>query len=222
MKARDVRRCMEQLAEYYDFRQLPKTKTFVGLHRGVIVELSEWDGIITLKFNAPSANVGDEILESFSGFTHWRDADLPSEWLNGVLERNTKDASDSGCMLTLDSERLETLAGDEFLELPDVIANDFQAHGAAEELACSQCGTTPATVVAVMDSLYAPLCGACWQSVLEKSKRGRLATEEPVRWSRVIPFLTIATIVGAVGWGLLQQPDQLHRFNWLMVLMPAT
>jgi len=66
MKNREMMECIEALANHYQWRYVKDAKEVYGMHRGVGFQVSFWDGIVTLLFFAPGANVGDEILQGFS------------------------------------------------------------------------------------------------------------------------------------------------------------
>ena len=88
MKRRELRQHMEQVAEELSFRWVDKSKRFLGIHRGVLVEVSEWDGEVSFKFSSPTAHIGDEFLEDFAGFKHLPEAGIPTNWVTGLMERD--------------------------------------------------------------------------------------------------------------------------------------
>ena len=224
MKRRELRHCMERLAEAYSFRWVEKSKRFVGIHRGVIVEVSEWDGEVAFQFSSPTANVGDEILNDFVGFTCVAAAGVPTNWIKGLIARDVngrEHVSDRACRLSMSSSRIDHFGIDTFMHLPDLMAEDFHAHGAVHSLPCARCEQKDATTVGLLNSTYTPMCDDCWQHLQLETSRGKLATEQSVNWLIVIPVLAVLTTVGGLIWGYLQQPKLLGHMGVMSFMLPA-
>ncbi len=224
MKRRELRQCMERLAEEHSFRWVEKSKRFLGIRRGIIVEVSEWDGEVAFRFSSPTVQVGDEILEDFAGFTHLADAGIPTNWIKGLIERDAnggEHVSDRACGLSIDTNRIDYIGVNSFTQIPDVVAEDFHAHGASQTLPCSKCGKREATIVGLLNSAYSPMCLDCWKDLQFQTSGGKLATEQSVNWLLVIPTLAVLTAVGGYIWGFLQQPQHIERLGFFAMLLPA-
>src|SRR5262245_16533808 len=217
MSRKDLQQCVQQLAERYGWKHYPKRREALGMHRGVGVHALEHDGELSLLFFAPGSNVGDEILEHFQGFRHSSDFGLQPSWFRGRTE------DDCSCLLFIDAEQLEQVGRERFLEVPDVVARDFHAHGAAEELPCQQCGERPAAEVALVGVRASCLCPLCWQLLRIQTPGGRLETaNREVQWGKVLPWLLGAVVLGGLFWGWLfadvrQRPQ---RFGPWVLFVP--
>jgi hypothetical protein len=208
-----MREMLTRLTDRYQWRHLPRTSEALGMHRGVGVHVQEFDGELSFCFFAPGANVGDEILEHFQGFRHAAEAGLPIEWFKGRVE------DDNSCVLHIDAERLNQIDQDLFFRIPDVVAQDFHAHGAAEELPCSECAAQPARAIAVVGNAFSCLCGPCWDELQSQAPAGKLKTAQEIHWRKVWPLLGIATVAGTLIWGYLQQPH-LKSSPWWLLFFP--
>lgn len=204
MKTRELRAAYAQFIDHYRLRPLPRLKRYVGIYRGVLLCAFEFDGVITLDFFAPTADLGNQPFEKFSGFTHWHDAGLPAAWL-----RPRDSAETCGCVVTLDGNRLERLGVDGFLELPQTVADDLQSFGAGESIMCSGCGQRAASEASLIDWHYAWHCHDCWQAVSMQADRGGIPVSNEISWQFAAPLFVILTLAGALGWGWLQQPGVL-------------
>jgi len=224
MKRRELRECMERLAGRHQLRFVEKSKCFLGIERGVIVELSEWDAVVTAKLWSPTADIGHQVLEDFAGFVKWHEAGLPTSWISALMESDANGReriSKSGCSVLVDAKRLESIGIDRFMEIPMLLVQDLHAHGASETLRCTACGQKDAVIVALANFAYSPLCHECWQDMQFHATGGKLATQQSVRWPLVLAVLGVLTILGGMAWGFLQQPERLNRFGFFAMLLPA-
>jgi hypothetical protein len=202
-----------RLAERYGWRHLPDRSECLGIHRGLGIHVTEFDGELSFLFFNEHADVGDEILAEFQGFHHCAEAGLPTNWFKGRVE------DDFSCVLRLDGTQLGQMGEELFLIIPDVVADDFHEHGGDPEVACQQCGDQIATRVSLVDGWYRSLCRGCWADLHLRAPGGRLARGEAVRWGVVAPLLVICTVAGALVWGALQQP-QSKTLGIGLVLLP--
>ena len=60
---------------------------------------------------------------------------------------------------------------------------------------------------------HATLCETCWQDLQLQAPAGRLPVNPEVRWAVVVPCLSALTVLGALAWGFLQQPDRVDRLG---------
>ena len=224
MNRRELRTWTERLAGDLGLRWAAKTKRYVGLHRGVIVELSEWGGAVTFQFVAPTASVSDEILEDFAGFRCLADLGIRTGWINGLMEvgpDGEERSSNSGCVLAIDAVRGEKIGEETFRGIPDAAAKDFHAHGAVEPVPCANCDRKEATTVGLIDYCYAPMCADCWDELQFYTAGGRLETGQSVDWAYVAPALALLTPLGGYLWGAVQQPGRLGNAGVLPLALPA-
>lgn len=215
---------MERLAETHGFRWADRRKRFLGIHRGIVVEVSEWDGKVTFVFSSPTAHIGDQVLEDFSGFAHLAEAGIPTNWVRGLIQRDAnghEHTSDNGCRLSIDTNQIDDVGVDAFARIPDLVADDFHAHGAVRTLPCANCDQKEATTVGLLNYAFTPMCRDCWQDIQFRAWGGKLATEQSVNWRLVLPALVGLTAVGGLIWGFLQQPERLDRFGLFSLLLPA-
>ena len=201
MKNREMMECIEALANHYQWRYVKDAKEVYGMHRGVGFQVSFWDGIVTLLFFAPGANVGDEILQGFSGFQHFAEAGLPTSWLKGRTE------DDYSCYVQLDGEQLASLGAERWLAIPEIVSQDFHAHGAPENLPCPRCGGDDASEVAAIDYKLTVMCVNCWLALAKQAPTGRIAAANlmappPVSWAQASQRLVLAGLVAAAVWSL--------------------
>src|SRR5438876_9693549 len=94
MSRQELRATLDQLAERYSLRWIEPLQRYVGIHRGVFVEAIGGADEITLIFRSPAADIGDEILEEFAGFEHWRQTGLPSSWIRGLMKKDARGEED--------------------------------------------------------------------------------------------------------------------------------
>ena len=224
MKRRELREWMERLADHYQLRWAEKSKCFLGIYEGILVRVSEWEGVVTLQLGSPTADCGEEISEAFAGFTHCDEGGLPTSYIQALMSADsegTKRASRQFCAVELDGSRLEKLGSERFLLIPQLVAEDLHAHGAEGSLPCATCGQDGASVLALISYVSAPLCESCWQEVQFSTSAGRLQTEQSVRWLVVLPALCVLTAVGGYAWGYLQQPERLSRLNIVGLMLPV-
>jgi len=208
MRRRELQECLRRLADRYHLRWVEVGKCFLGIHRGILMNVSEWDGEVTLKFSSPTANIGDQILEEFSGFTHCREGGLPTAWIKGLMERDAHGGEDAGnhaCAVRMDTRQLENIGAEKFMQIPQLIAADFHAHGGVETLPCVNCGGREATVVAMFNYAWGPMCDECWQAVQQQATGREIRTEQAVNWAPAFFALLGVVLLGALGWGLLQE-----------------
>ncbi|MHC4087845.1 MAG: tetratricopeptide repeat protein [Planctomycetota bacterium] len=202
--------CVQRLAERYELTYLEKHKGFVGIYRGVGVNVCESGGEITLSFFCPTADIGDQILEEFAGFDHWAEAGLPNAWIDALRELDankptiTPPTSHRGCMVKIDKYRLKHIDTDKLMEIPEIIVHDLYEYGATETWVCDICKQDAATN-AFLDGANASLCNRCWYEI-------RLAQKSKKRKSVLGPFCWTFLMVGAlilvsIIWGTLKEPS---------------
>jgi hypothetical protein len=211
-----VREHLARLIEHYNWRQIPKARDYVGIRNGIGIQVGEFNGELTFCFFAPTANVGDEILNQFEGFHHAAEGGLPASWFRGRVE------DDHSCVLSLDRTQLEQLGLDRFLAIPEIIAQDFHGHGATSPMSCSNCGQADATEVALVGSgynmVFSCLCTVCWLELQQSAAAGKLSPEQTVAWKKILPLLFLSTVAGGWIWGRIQQPGINHIVLGLVLL----
>ena len=209
MGRRELKDCMQRLAERYGLRYLEKHKGFVGIYRGIGVKVCNSGGEITLSFFCPTVDIGDQILEEFAGFGHWAEAGLPNAWIEALRELDANKptitpTSHRGCMVKIDKYRLEHIDTDKLMEIPEIIAHDLYEYGATETWVCDMCKQDAATD-AFLDGANASLCNRCWYEVhlAQKSKK-RKSVLGPFCWT----FLMVgALILVSIIWGTFKEPS---------------
>lgn len=215
MKTNELRECFQQLVECYSLRYLKKRKRYLGIFKGLCVDASEFDGQIALQFVSPSADIGEQVLEEFAGFQHWIEAGHPASWIRGRVVRDQVDSH--GCTVVIDAGRLERMGLEQFLDIPNLIAQDLQEFGAVDSAACANCNRQPVTVVGLVDWQYSWFCRECWENLAIEADQGRIPVAQSVNWPLAAAIIFVLTIVGALGWGALQQPGQRPGFYSLML-----
>ena len=215
---------MNRLAEKHEFRWVEKSKRFLGIHRGILVEVSEWEGKVTFKFSSPTASLGDEAVEHFAGFTRCNEGGLPTNWISFTVvgdERGNERVSDQGCIVSVDKSRIDGIGVETFERIPDLVAEDLHAHGASDTLPCAHCENNDASTVGLLNYGYVPMCEYCWRDLHLHTSRGKLATEQSVNWLLVVPVVAILTVVGGWAWGFIQQPHVAGSLDVRFLLLPA-
>jgi len=217
----DPRVCLEQLVHRYRLRWTQRTKCFLGLHRGIVVDACEREGILTIMFSSPTAEVGELVLTDFDAFAHCAEAGLPTAWIKGRMEVDGVHArvSDHSCSFWIDQRRMAEIGYDLFIRIPDIIADDLHARGASGTMRCAACGTNEATAVGLLEYTYTPLCDTCRDRALRGEASLRLLGRRRVDWRRVLPLLAVVTGAGAYGWGYIQQPQRLDQFSWVAAML---
>jgi hypothetical protein len=219
----NLQMCLEQMAHRYALRWTQRTKRYLGLHRGIVVDACEREGVLTITFSSPTAEVGELVLEDFHAFAHCAEAGLPTAWVKGRMEVDGGRArvSDHSCLISIDQQRMAEIGEDLFLRIPDIIADDLHARGAQSSLRCADCGTNEATTVGLLEYTYTALCDACRDRALRGDASGSLLGRRRVDWRRVLPLLAVLTGAGGYGWGYIQQPERLDQLTWNAVLLPV-
>jgi len=215
---------LHDLSDRYRWRDIKKLACFLGVHRGIYVVASEREGVIFLKFFSPGADLRQQIAAHFAGFHHCEEGGLPLSWLEVSQERDKRgreSPSVHGCLLRIDSGRLEQIGEKRLLELPDLVASDLQEQGAPDSIPCQKCREKPSEILSLIDGALTAFCGACWSEVESQAPSGKLFKGHGVRWRRTLPALFACTVAGALIWGYLQQPDRLDRFGLLSILFPV-
>jgi hypothetical protein len=197
---------LQPLVERTGWREIGPGYEYLGIHRGVTVHVVEYAGRVTFLFHAPAVNLVEQQAQSFQGFRHWAAAGLPTGWIEG------RPGDVHSCLLRANIARLGEIGHKRFQRLPDLIADDFQALGAPEQVTCQSCGKQPATIAALVNSAYTSLCATCWQQL-----RAQTPGDHPdgaVRLARVVPVWVIGSLLGLVAWGLLKQekPNEVLLF----------
>jgi hypothetical protein len=113
-------------------------------------------------------------------------------------------------------DRLEEIDEETYFTLPDHVAADFRALGAAETFPCQHCGERPADDVRLIERTYHGVCRFCNQLLEVRNVGGTLASGMPVRWGAALLRLAGVAVVIGLLWGLLvyhqlgrvDEPDQ--------------
>jgi len=208
-----------RFVEHFGLRYVKRRKCYLGVYRGLCLDVSEFDGNITLQFFSPTADIQDQVLENFAGFHHWSAAGLPVSWIRGRVLRGDH-VDEHGCLVVIDGARLEQIGFEQFLEVPDLIAGDLEELGATKSLLCVHCAQRPATVVGLLNWCYSWSCNDCWRTLATQATNGGIPVTERVNWAIATPTLAVSTILGGLGWGAIQQPGQ-HIGFYSLLLLPV-
>lgn len=220
MEAFSARQLLQELGEKYSLRFLERSKHFLGIHRGVCVDASEFRGSIHLYVFSLDADISSQVFEKFNGFTHLHDSGVPNSWVKGNVITETE-LDKHGCVLELSPDRLKSISDDQFASILDSLANDFQTFGATESVGlCNQCGSNEADSLLYLGDGYQVSCGDCLQELTDNSPDGYLKNAEPVNWKAAIATLLIETVLLALTWGFLQQPFLSITHVWVLFLVP--
>ena len=205
MEDHGSRRSLQFLADKYPLRFLERSGHYLGIYNGLGIDAFEDNGTIIFYVFSPNAEIGEQILEDFSGFTHLREAGISPRWIRGHM-LTQKDVDQHGCILELTPNRLNEISTEQFLSIPDCLAKDFRAFGGDVGEHCPMCGgKTPEHVVCV-GRTYQLACESCFLNVKAATPDGRLRQTDPVQWGAALSTLLFGTILFAVVWGFLQQP----------------
>ena len=198
-----ARQYLQALADHFGWRYDPKRREALGLHRGLCCYAWEWQGVLRLTFVSPGARLPEAEAERFAGFRHFLDAGLPASWLEARVE------DEESCRVELDTAQLDALGTDRLLTLPDLLAQDFHAHGGPEQLTCTDCKEEPATAVTVVDGSLDYLCGPCYLKLAKRAGGGKLDLGRPAPepWGALLPRLGLTFLVGAAAWSIAMQME---------------
>jgi len=223
MVRRELKECMQRLAERYELRYLQKDKGFVGIYQGIGVKVCESGGEITLTFFCPTADIDDQILEDFAGFSHWAEAGLPNAWIDALREPSfnkpfNPTTSHRGCLIKIDKYRLERIEVEKFLDIPEIVTRDLYEYGATDTWVCDMCKQDPAKD-AFLDGANASLCNRCWYEVqLAQKSQKRKSVLGPFCWT----FLTIGILIlASIIWGTFREPSGISLMLIMMRLPGA-
>jgi len=191
-----IRDCMQLLAERYELKCLEKHRRFQGVYRGIGIEVSESDEVMTLVLDSPSADLEEEAAKGFAGFRHCAEARVPSEWLASSQERTRH-----RCLVHITQRRLDLIGLAGFLDIPHAVARDFHEHGATE-------GVPPAPRGGEIPGGDASLAGEPAQQALSRKVEFR---KPDLQWYLQLPF--------PIGWLFKQS---LHLLGMLAIMLLAT
>ncbi len=211
----ELKECMQRLVERYELRYLQKHNGFVGIYQGIGVKVCRSGGEITLTFFCPAADIGDQILEDFAGFSHWAEAGLPNEWIDALRETGfnkpfNPTTSHRGCLIKIDKYRLERIEVEKFLDIPEIVTRDLYEYGATDTWVCDMCKQDDATD-AFLDGANTSLCNRCWYEVhLAQKSLKRKSVLGPFCWT----FLTIGILIlASIIWGTFREPSGMDNCN---------
>lgn len=190
---------LQALAQRYGWRYFPELREARGMHRGVGCSVLEADSQLHFTFFGPGANLSNEILNEFTGFTHFAAAGLPTSWLKG------RTFDDFSCTVRLDRGQVDALGEERFFDLPEIVARDLHAHGALENVPCTQCGEANATELAQVQYSLTYLCLNCWLGMARRAADGALPSDQRLPWGAFLVRLAFVFVLGIAGWsGFLQ------------------
>jgi hypothetical protein len=204
----DAPALVRQLAERYALRYLEVSRHYLGIHEGLCIDAFEYRGEIHLHVFSPAAVINSQILEGFTGFSHIHELGVPTDWVKVSGYRANVDAN--ACAVELSQFRLRQISIEQVLAIPDCLAKDFQLFGAAPVLeSCGACGAVGRTNLMYVNGFYHIACDHCLMDLRGRSPQGILENPAAVRWPRAAGAILLATVVFALLWGLLQQPQKM-------------
>lgn len=80
----DIATLIRQLAARYRLTYSKTDERYVGIYRGVQIEVHGGNGVVSFVFSSPTARLASEFVTGFSGFQHCKEAGLPLTWLGSV------------------------------------------------------------------------------------------------------------------------------------------
>src|SRR5436190_12987306 len=120
---------VEAFVEKYALRYVEKDKHFLGLFKGLFIDVWEHKGSVWISFCSPTVRLADAIIDQFRSFTHVGKLAIPIDWLQ---HRYVGDQVDTrGCLLELTDTRLGQISVVDLLEFPEAMALDFEERGAS-------------------------------------------------------------------------------------------
>jgi hypothetical protein len=207
------------ISDQYSLRYLENSKQYVGIHDGLCMAVSEFRGTVQFYVFSPTAELGDQILETFAGFVHLRESGIPPDWVRGNMLSN-RDVDQHGCILELSPAQLQSLSDEQFLGIPHHLAQDFLNFGAENPIpTCPACGAEAPRHLAYVGRTYHILCDRCLSDLKVAAPDGRLQDTEPVRWGPAFSTLFLGTALFVIAWGLMQQPS-FEMSLQLLLLVP--
>jgi len=208
--------CVQAFVEKYALRYVEKDKHFLGLFKGLFIDLWEHKGSVWISFCSPTVRLAGALVDKSNSFAHVAKTDVPTEWLQ---HRYVGDQIDSrGCLLELNDARLAKISAADLLGLPEAIAQDFQERGAGAELPmCSMCGTTQAEKLLYANDTYQPACNSCFDNLQDYVPGGVVTRDDPIRWKQVAITLALCSLAFALIWGLVQQSENGVDTRFLLV-----
>lgn len=212
---------LERLGEKYALRYLPHSRRWLGIYRGLGLDLSEAEGTIYGYFFSPGADIREQILEQFDGFTSLKENGVPTSWLRGNLFGGNQ-LDPAGCLLELDASRLRSLKDEQFLDIPHCLADDLERFGGAEQLrGCTFCGVDAEPNMVHLGNHYEFACHDCLETLQEQARENQLPLNHPIQWKLAALALIVGTVLIGLIWGFLQQPAvQIEKSGLLMLAIP--
>jgi|SRR5579863_3231454 len=199
--------CIEAFVKEYMLRYVEKDKHFLGLFKGLFIDVWEHKGSVWISFCSPTVRLGEAIVDKFNSFTHVAKTSIPTEWFQ---HRYVGDQVDTkGCLLELNDDRLAKISNTDLLALPEVIALEFQERGAdAENPTCSLCNLAKADKLLYADDKYQTACNACFDNLRDFFPGGIVTIEPPIRWVPAAISLILGSAAFTLVWGFLQQGEE--------------
>ncbi|MBL7223790.1 MAG: DUF4272 domain-containing protein [Candidatus Brocadiae bacterium] len=213
MTRRSVRDRMQELSQRYGLGYDEVTKSYLGMHRGILVHVSETYGVMTLVFVPEGDPFGTPVAEAFTGFRHCEEAGLPLAWLELVLltvpGTPKEHPPQKACQVTIGKHRLAHTGVTTFMALPDLVAQDLRGRGAPEFMPCMKCRGREATEAAFIYGAYTALCSECQ----EASKH--LVPRKTSLGQHVAAFAVLVVLLGLVVWGIKcnEEPPVATSYN---------
>lgn len=205
---------LRRLAETYGLRSPKQSRQFLGIHRGICVHFYEVLGLLHLTFFSPTANVtiAEHELEYFQSFEHLRQAGIPTDWVER-WKYGINPGQMSGCILVLSQENIEQLSNEQFEAIPELIARDLHATGAATEIAgCSICGKPNPHELFYHGNEFRCACTSCLEELQRRYPDGVIVDETPVRWFRAAAALLIGFFIFSLAWAWLQEKETSAKY----------
>lgn len=197
MASGSLKRGFQRLLFHYGLRYESEAGKFLGLLRGVGVDISHTEETVTFVFGSPAVDLSEEITGGFGGFRHCVNAGLEAEWFSPFPEADAEcieSASPCRCVLRVDDGRLRQITVQTFVEIPELVVSDFHEHGAEDSLPCVTCGVETATQLTVKDGAYLAVCGKCrggpasaeLRRKQEAARDAQPVAQHGIRWKRVL------------------------------------
>ena len=200
MTRRGIRDRMQELSQRYGLSFDEGTGSYLGMHRGILVHVSESYGVMTLVFVPDGEPFGASVAEAFTGFHHCEEAGLPLEWLEIALLKirgaPNELPSRRACQLTIGKNRLAHIGAAAFMAIPELVAHDLNEHGAPDSASCMGCEEREATEATFVHGAYTALCSEC----RERSKH--LVPKKTPFGQHVVAFAVLVAVLGLVVWGI--------------------
>lgn len=198
---------VEAFVEKYALRYVEKDQHFLGLFKGLLIDMWEHKGSIWISFCSPTVRLGEAIADKFNGFTNVAGAAIPTQWLQHRYVGQEVDTR--GCLLELNGARLAEISGEALLAMPEALALDFEERGASGELPmCSMCNAARADKLLYANDSYQTACNSCFDNLRDYVPGGVVTREDPIRWKLAASALTLCSVAFTLIWGFIQQSEK--------------